>query len=1380
MSQACCTMIKMRRRCLLILALLFVPLASFAALQMHLPLDNSLNDTSGNGNNGVFPGGSSNPVYTNAVINEGLSFDGTNDFIRVPSFSPGNTFTVALWVKLNSFSSLNTFIEYVKTNNRNDFYLGYDNSLQQLFVELEDTKTTEGGSCGNPKFCTGIKLSTNRWYHLAATVTPTTLKVYVDGTLAYNTTHSTSVVFNPGTWLIGADSDSNPSNTPDSDFLNGRLDDIRIYNQELTLAEINSIIGITGSWQFDQCSLNGTANEVIDSSGHNYHGTAVNGATTTTGKICRGGLFDGSNDYIALPTLPNLTSSFTITAWIKPDVINKDQRIFVDDDNNSGGFAVSLGDGGNGHLRFFSRNINPVSLDSSAVISAGNWYFVAAVHNAVNKTRQIFVNGTAVTSAQTYTGTWGTDNGTAAIGGETNNAGSENSANWRFKGDIDEVKLYSRALNEDELNGYYTLPDPLTRSCPYCTGGTDKLVAYYKMDSGSWSGIPNEVLDASGNSNHANTVNGVSTVANGKVCRAGSIDSDGKAIDTKLDLNTAIGNKGTVSFWFRPNWTNKGNEKNTSRVLFDASLGDKYFKFAKTRNASDPPNAWRNKLILMFEDSSDRDVAVYSSDLSIFQTNTWVHLAVTWDYPDKKFEIYVNGSRVANQIIDSSGNTTSTLDSMPNLDTLYLGDNRSTYNPYNVTQPANGTFDEVYIYNSVRTQAEIQANMNATHSCGGLDHISIEHDGTALTCNPESVTVKACDSADCSALHTDPVSVTLSPAGWVGGDTQTINNGSATLQLRKTTAGTVTLGVTSSAPAATNAVQCYNTATSTSGDCRLNFHDSGFIYSVPDITACQSSASFMVQAVRKDATSQLCVPAFANRTATVNLWTTYSNPSTGTKSLRLTHNATNYTLATSTPGTPISLNFDANARAALTVYYEDAGQVTLNSSFTGTGSEAGLIMTGSDAFVSKPGTLYVYSDDANSDCTTADASCTAFRKTGQAFNLKVRAACNNAPTYTLTPNYRQNNIALTNTNIAPAVSNGALGVTSINFDATASGEVLISNQTLSEVGDFTITATPPALGYFGLSVTPGTSAYIGRFTPDHFSLSAPATLTNRSDITSCTDNFTYMDEDFRLAYLLQARNSSNTVTQNYTAGFAKLDPTLGTADFNYGATVNNTDYSARLSNDHSGSTQFINGLATIKDTLRLARATVLDGPLKPLAIGIAPRDSDGTLMQSYDLSLNGGGNTHTQIQNSTDIRSGRFIMGNAFGPQTLNLAIPAQAQYYDGSNFVLNTSDSCSLMNSGLISFDQWTENLSAADTQVFSINHPALSAGDAALILTAPNSLNTLDDNNGSVRVTTSVPAYLQYDWSASGSLQNPTAVATFGIYRGDDRIIFWKEIQN
>ena len=208
-------------------------------------------------------------------------------------------------------------------------------------------------------------------------------------------------------------------------------------------------------WHLDETSWN----IVNDSSGNGYTGAASNGPITSyddpvvpnSPGTCRYGVFDGQDDYLSFPTLPDLTGSFTIAAWIRPNRITGDQRIFADDRNNSGGFAFSLGDGGAGRLRFFSRRVSPVSLDSPAVITTGAWQFVAVVHDVVNRTRSIYLNGGLTPVAQgAYTGTWGTDPGPASVGGEVDGT-SEGVPRWRFDGEIDEVTIFQRPLSGAEL-----------------------------------------------------------------------------------------------------------------------------------------------------------------------------------------------------------------------------------------------------------------------------------------------------------------------------------------------------------------------------------------------------------------------------------------------------------------------------------------------------------------------------------------------------------------------------------------------------------------------------------------------------------------------------------------------------------------------------------------------------------------------------------------------------------------------------------------------------------------------------------------------------------------------------------------------------------------
>lgn len=221
-------------------------------------------------------------------------------------------------------------------------------------------------------------------------------------------------------------------------------------------------------YQMEESAWTGAAGEVIDSSLNVRHATAsTSGATTgstaswTTSAIagnpgtCSFGVFDGTNGYVSLPaTFPDLTTDFTITGWIRTtDNTQIAQRVLVDDQNNTGGYGLSLGEGGTGVLRFYARGTTPIILDTPLnTIQNDTWYFVAAVANITAMTKTLYVYdqaGTLVSSvSQTITGTWGTDAGTASIAGE-NNLSAESS--YHFKGNLDEVAVYSGALTTTQL-----------------------------------------------------------------------------------------------------------------------------------------------------------------------------------------------------------------------------------------------------------------------------------------------------------------------------------------------------------------------------------------------------------------------------------------------------------------------------------------------------------------------------------------------------------------------------------------------------------------------------------------------------------------------------------------------------------------------------------------------------------------------------------------------------------------------------------------------------------------------------------------------------------------------------------------------------------------
>ena len=223
-------------------------------------------------------------------------------------------------------------------------------------------------------------------------------------------------------------------------------------------------------YRMDEAGWSGTAGEVVDSSGNGNNAQAFNSGNTigTAPAIagspgtCRYGVFDNggtiTQGYVQTP-LPDLTTDFTVTAWIRTtDNTVGAQRILIDDQGTAPatGYGISLGEAGTGLLRFYSRGIVPVSLDSTYVITNNTWYFVAAVADITNKKRTIYVfNAVGALLASTpdavaFTGTWGTDGGPVSIGAETN-ASAETPAANHFKGNIDELRVYQKVLSPSAL-----------------------------------------------------------------------------------------------------------------------------------------------------------------------------------------------------------------------------------------------------------------------------------------------------------------------------------------------------------------------------------------------------------------------------------------------------------------------------------------------------------------------------------------------------------------------------------------------------------------------------------------------------------------------------------------------------------------------------------------------------------------------------------------------------------------------------------------------------------------------------------------------------------------------------------------------------------------
>jgi MSHA biogenesis protein MshQ len=160
------------------------------------------------------------------------------------------------------------------------------------------------------------------------------------------------------------------------------------------------------------------------------------------------------------------------------------------------------------------------------------------------------------------------------------------------------------------------------------------------------------------------------------------------------------------------------------------------------------------------------------------------------------------------------------------------------------------------------------------------------------------------------------------------------------------------------------------------------------------------------------------------------------------------------------------------------------------------------------------------------------------------------------------------------------------------------------------------------------------------------------------------------------------------------------------------------------------------------------------------------------------------------------MRFGRFAMGNANGSQLLPLTVRVEAQYWSGTAFVTNTLDSCSTITSTDYAMSNYTGNLSGSPTCETAISGGGtLSAGRGTLIFAAPGTGNdgsvTLTANLGAsasgstcttqgaspISATTANLPHLLGNWNGGNYDTNPSARASFGVYKGSEEVIYIRE---
>ncbi len=686
-----------------------------------------------------------------------------------------------------------------------------------------------------------------------------------------------------------------------------------------------------------------------------------------------------------------------------------------------------------------------------------------------------------------------------------------------------------------------------------------------------------------------------------------------------------------------------------------------------------------------------------------------------------------------------------------------------------------------------------------------IDHFEFDHTGQALTCNPEEMTIRACANASCSALVTDTVTAVLSPSSlpdgvWTVGSSVTFTGGSTKVYLRKTTAGSTTIGVTSSTPSTKPLSKTLCRAGSSAlseANCTLTFADSGFVFDVPD-TYSNQPQTVAIKAVKKSDTTQQCVPGFASQTKSIKFWSGYINPSTNPYNSQMTLNS-NVLGTSQASATSVSLQFDAQGQSSISVNYPDAGQVQLDARYDGTGDESGLVMTGSDQFVARPVGLCITT--SSGQCQSNYANCSVFKKAGETFPLQIQAvgweSANDADICSgnlATPNFALNSIDLGSTLVAPNPgTNATVGKASYNHAPAADGRNRV-DQSVSEVGVFKMTATPPTNGYIGYTIPPASSAPVGRFTPYDFVLS-------NGSVTAGCGRFSYMGQPMPTSFTVTARNSNGGTTRNYRDEFARGGVSLVAENGDNGVSL-----SSRLSGLSGLSWQA--GLFTTPDNyaVSFARNTPPDGPFSQLAIGVSVDDPDDIPLLNRDMNvLTSGscGSSCSAVRISTqDLRHGRLSVSSGRAAVDSALALPLMMESYTGSGWQRNVEEACTQLdlqaNGGFVfdrSYDSNEAQLTLIDNSATSrlalatsrdtpTGQPTSATAQAGYIWLHFSAPGISDRVNYQLDLSKQPkqPSWLSFDWNGDGvtTVSDMGGWAFFNQWRSSDRVIYRREVLN
>lgn len=600
----------------------------------------TVTDSSGNGNTGTISGAT---WTTSGKFGNALVFNGTSAKVTVPnstSLRLTTGMTLEAWVYPTTAPKA---WRSVVAKNVDGYYLMASTDV--------GNRIGTGGTWtgGNQNTIGPSALTVNVWTHLAATFDGAMVRLFVNGVQVASQAQTTPLAATTGTLQIGADSYP-------TEFFAGRIDEVRIYNRALSVAEIvtdmNTAVGGTPAPDTTPPSAPaGLTATAAFSSQINLTWSASTDNVGVTGyrvEYCQGA---GCANFTQIAAL---TSTTLGSLGLAP--------------GTSYSYRVRAVDAA-GNLSDYSSVVTAVTPGTDTVApSAPSALLVLATDSSrvsliwLGSTDNVGVDGYRV---ERCLGGGCINFSEVAIAPQVryDDAGLLANSSYSYR-----VRAADATGN---LSAYSNVVIATTKSSPPTPSA---LVAAYTFNEGAGT----TVTDISGNGNHG-TISGATWTSSGKFGNALEFNGTNSKVtvpdSTSLRLTTGM----TLEAWVYPTTAPKA-----WRAVIDKNV-DGYYLMASTDagNRIGTGGTW----------TGGNQNTVGPSALTV---NVWTHLAATFD--GAMVRLYVNGVQVASQ--------TQTTPLAPTTGTLQIG--ADSY----PTEFFAGRIDEVRIYNRALSAAEIATDMN--------------------------------------------------------------------------------------------------------------------------------------------------------------------------------------------------------------------------------------------------------------------------------------------------------------------------------------------------------------------------------------------------------------------------------------------------------------------------------------------------------------------------------------------------------------------------------------------------------------------------------------------------------------------------------------------